>query len=286
MSSERKRDDLDKDARKRFDRLVQDWGKDPGSQWWSEKLFPSDLRLLLEHFLPLRELIQEIASSSRCEEEVHALSDENVDPDANNSTTDLPDNVLIELDEKQSQFDKQTKKLEECYAIIENLNKEIQELQNDKRILEEKLATQRAKEANTLPELDVLRSDRDLAIAVGLEELPKEMNLAIVKVVAVLAQHDNLIRLWTVLKDRCETGSRAASQKENQLLKGGLAWYNHNWPNRPFKLCEAEPGVPYDFKQHLRSRNTPNGEVISEFLLPGINDGGGKPICKVLVRTR
>ena len=134
------------------------------------------------------------------------------------------------------------------------------------------------------PALDLLRDDPELAQAIGLAGLPDDDTQALIQTVAVLSQLDNLQRLWDALKERCEAGNRPASASELALLESALAWHNHNWLTRPYRLIEATPSSAYDFSRHLPSRHTPKGETVAALHLPGIADGSGKPLCKALVR--
>ncbi|MCG9105648.1 hypothetical protein LH433_02605 [Laribacter hongkongensis] len=144
----------------------------------------------------------------------------------------------------------------------------------------------RQRVAATPPELILLREDAALADAMGLSDLPEDNLQAWTQVVAVLAQRDNLERLWAALKSRCEVERRPASTDERGLLSSALAWFNHNWRTRPYRLHEAAPSTAYDFDTQQRSSHAAIGDIIAELWLPGIADGSGRLLCKTLVLTR
>lgn len=139
---------------------------------------------------------------------------------------------------------------------------------------------------STPPELALLREDTALAQALSLSPLPSGDIEALIHIVAVLAQRDNLERLWDILKDRCETEGRPASTAELALLSTALAWYNYNWRTHPYNLIEVSPTAAYDFNTHLRNRHTTTGEIIAAQHLPGITSSSNEQIRKPLVITR
>ena len=148
--------------------------------------------------------------------------------------------------------------------------------------------TQLAQRSQAPAELGFLRSDNVLAQKMELDNLPDDDTQALVQVVAVLAQRNNLERLWNALKERCDTDHRPASTAERALLQTALGWYNHNWRTQPYRLTEPALSSGYDYQQHQRSRHTPSGETITALHLPGLADGKGKLLgsCKALVSTQ
>ena len=162
------------------------------------------------------------------------------------------------------------------------LKKELQQAQKELHASQAELA----RTGNAPMELALLREDTALAQALGLSPLPTDNTQALVQTVAVLAQRDNLERLWSTLKERCETDRRPASASESALLGAALAWHNHNWRTRPYLLIEAAPGMAYDYERHVRSCHTHTGETVAAQHLPGIADGSGTLLCKALVGTR
>lgn len=286
---DKRNDELDKDSRNRLEKLTVDWVK-PST--FGCQVSASDLRLLLEHFLPLQELIRSIAASAQY-----------------TAPTSLPVQALppAELQQPHNQYSNPElryqaaqRDLAECNAAAKKLlqdkeklsqsnktlKQEYKQLEKQLQLAQEQLNVCQATHANTAPEVALLRSAPDLAQRLGLPDLPSDDTQALIKTVAILAQSDNLERLWSALKDRCEADNRPASAPERALLETALAWHNYNWRTRPYGLIEAASFSAYHFENHLRCRQTPTGETVAALHLPGIADGGGLALCKALVHTR
>lgn len=304
--------ELDKDSRKRLDKLADEWDKAPSG--FSFSFVPADLRLLLEHHVPLQELIRRIVAAEL-----------QVTPSAQHSAADIeqatplalpvPDiqalqkaqqaleSIQAELAQtKQAQAEQEqqflqkltqaTTDLKTCSAETAKLQKkedlykqDIKALKDECKQLQVDLVTAQSR-TSAPTELSFLRNDPQLAQSMGLDDLPADDTQALIQTVAVLAQLDNLKRLWEVLKDRCEAEKRPASADENALLQAALDWHNHNWRTRPYRLIEAPPASAYHFDHHQRSRHASTGETISAQHLPGIADGSGRLLCKALVHTQ
>lgn len=308
MGKSEKRDgELDKDSQKRLEKLEAEWEKPPAS-YSSDGLSASDLRLLLEHCQPLQDLMRRVvagvgepattasASSSAgidgttsaelWAELAHvrgALEQSN--PDRQQAEAQF-DQLQQECRKVQSDLSRCTTEGKTLKQKYENQKQVIKALETELQEVGKKLKDCQASQASVPPELALLRSDPELSYQMGLTGLPTDNTHALIRMVAVLAQRDNLERLWGLLKDRCEAEKRAATQSELALLDAALEWHNHNWHTRPYKLINAAPASAYDFEKHLRSRHNSKGESIAVLQLPGIADGGGHLLCKALVQTR
>ena len=309
MAKKDKNDVLDKDSSKRLEKLDAQW-TEAYEKWSLEKLTLPDLKLLLEHFAPLQELIRALVAApagtapAALVDETNALRAQISDTEdrlsnAEDQLRQAQDSIaqaLAELAEANSQCSALQDDLKQCNAGTKALlqqNKQHEQaskqLQKELQAADKKLQASQAELAragSAAPELALLRQDTALAQALSLSPLPSGDTEALIHIVAVLAQRDNLERLWGVLKERCEAEHRPASAPEQALLSAALAWYNHNWRTRPYRLIEAAPAAAYDFNAHLRSRHTTTGETITAQHLPGIADGSGALLCKVLVSTR
>ncbi len=332
------RDALDKDSRKRLEKLAVQWTESPGESGLLNLTSP-DLRLLLEHFEPLQVLLRRIATpaqhtaptaegnSSAAPQPATLQAVEQLQTQLQQAQAELQQSqtrlqqAKVELQQAQAelhqiQTDLHQTRIEfnhltsQCQAAQHDLaasNAAGQKLQQDKEKLQqenkalkqtckqlekqlqqaqEQLSAFRAMQKPVPPELALLRSEPDLAQRLDLSDLPSDDTQALIQTVAILAQRENLERLWSALKDRCETENRSASAPERALLQAALAWHNHNWRTRPYRLVEVTPPSAYHFEDHLRSRQTPTGETVAALDLPGIADSSGKPLCKTLVRTR
>lgn len=295
---------LDADATKRLNKLIPEWDKTPNYSF-SDALRIQDLRLLLENFAPLRALIQSLATQQPSE----LLSDESITQsaieiaentehskqaiaEATEELTKTKD-LLVAAKEKIATLKDEIETQKQANQVFakqqeidlkdkKKLTRQLSE--TEQQIVEYKLKL--AAQNQSLDEIDFLRQEPDLAKRLDLGVLPTDNTQALIQIVAVLAQKDNLERLWQALKTRCEAESRAANTDELQLLKTALAWYNNNWRTRPFQLIEIPSGSSYDYEKHQKSSHTSGGETIHALHLPGIADGSGKPFCKALVNTR
>lgn len=309
---EQPQEELDKDSRKRLDKLAKEWDKTPSGYSFDS----ADLRLLLEYHTPLQALIRHIVATAPYPllSGQHSAADiEPAAPAAHAQNTQAQQeavqafeqtkNELIQTQAElaQAQFDlkqlqqtaQQTQAdLKACNTQVEKLLKaegrykqEIKALKDKSKQLQAELLSAQSR-SSAIPELAFLRSDLQLARAMGLDKLPTDDTQALIQTVAVLAQIDNLKRLWEVLKDRCETENRPASAAENTLLQAALNWHNHNWRSLPYRLITAAPASRYDYETQSRSRHVTKGETVATMHLPGIADGSGKALCKALVQTK
>lgn len=293
-------EELDKDSKKRLKKLEKDWDH---VDLLNEKLTAFDLRLLLENFQPLRELVRSIGAAELQTE--HSVKSESATtkalPMTEMSSEDSEElkKALLDLADLKRESNQTQNELTQCTSKVRELLKEkdtykqqLKDLRAEyKQLLIQLQQTQAdLTEAQTRcsaePALAFLRSDLALAQTMDLANLPTDDTQALIQIVAVLAQFDNLKRLWEALKDRCEADKRAVTDNEHALLKATLAWYNHNWRSLPLSLSEVDVGSRYDYETHLRSRHATKGEAVAVMYLPGIADGNGKPLCKPLVQTK
>lgn len=294
---------LDKDRAKRLEKLEKEWSE-PQASYFSEKVSAADLRLLLEHSLPVQNLIRAIATMPVGESPSAMLAAAEQQQNDLSAAVQAQHQAEHDLAEVQQQLNKANTAnraladdLQACSQQVKTLLTEQNRWQTRYQQLEQlqqqqqgELQACQAKLASTgqvLPELNWLRQDMELASDLGLSDLPADNTLALVKMVAVLAQRDGLERLWQSLKARCEGQNRAVTDAEQGLLQAALTWYNYNWQTRPYQRVAPALGTMYDYAQHQRSRHTLSGEQISELRLMGIADGSGRVMssCKALVST-
>ena len=150
----------------------------------------------------------------------------------------------------------------------------------------EELARQRQQRSALPAGLGLLRRDSALAARLGLDGLSGDGAEALIRVVAVLAQMNNIERLWGAFKETCERERRPASTEETDLLQTALGWHNYNWARQPYKLHNPQTGAAFDYNKDQRSVVSPSGEMLSAVWLPGIMTGSGKSHKKALVVTR
>lgn len=100
-------------------------------------------------------------------------------------------------------------------------------------------------------------------------KLAGDEQAALVQLVAVLAQQENIKRLMEFYKSRCEQQKAQLSADDEQVLESALAWHNANWPDKPYDFERPQVGKPYNYEQHMRLLSM-SGEVINAVWLPGI----------------
>ena len=292
-------DNLDKESRKRLEKLESQWSE-PYDAMLLKGLTLPELKLLLEHFTPLQDLIRALvatpagASPGALAHETASLRDQaSAAQDSAEAALASTQAELAQAHERcraaKHDLNQCTTKVQELVEqnrlqkqTVQQLEQQCQQLQNDLSAAQAQLA----RSGSAPAELALLRQDTALAQALGLEPLPGDDTQALIQTVAVLSQRDNLERLWNALKDRCEANKRPATAGEHALLQAALDWHNHNWRTRPYRLIEAPPASTYHFDHHQRSRHASTGETISAQHLPGIADGSGRPLCKALVHTQ
>lgn len=259
------------------------------SGMFPEKLTVADFWLLLEHSPLVKQLIQNSSNgSNNVSSDVSAYAA----PNHSHALAELKTALTQEQDNHRITQQKAAacmRDLQQCSRQVEALTSEKAQLSLQLRAAQEE--AQKARDAllrsqNSIPaELHYLRTNTALASALELDNLPTDNTQALIQVVAVLSQRDNLERLWSALKDRCESERRACNADEAQLLRSAVQWLNFNWPSHPYRLVEPYEGQAYDYSQHFRSRHTATGETITRLCLAGIQDSSGRNIQKPLIHT-
>lgn len=279
-------DRLDGRAKDRLEKLRREW-ESYSNSILSEKLTPADLRLMLEHFEPLRKLIRKIAAGHSAAPAASYADDADLD-----ALHEKLEQALAAQEELRHELDEALAAQEALRSERDAAKRDIQQLQKRCRTLETELAESRREvdslrqRKNEHPVLAILRRDGELATRLGLGALDGAEPEPLIRAVAVLAQRDTLQRLWDRLKERCEKERRPANADERLLLETALAWHNYNWPSKPYRLTEPKAGSAYDYGSHQRATATASGERIAAVWLPGIMDGSGKLQQKPLVTTQ
>lgn len=282
---------LGKDARKRLEKLREEWDKEAGSYLLTELKAP-DLRLLLEYSKPLHDLIRQIAATAPGQTVPSAAAQ-----DALESARDEAEAAQSEAEEQcralQAQFATSQRdaavlrqQLAEAQQRSRAVEQELRSAQRQLASLEQELARQRQQQGAQPPALALLRQDSTLAQRLDLADLPADASAALIRVVAVLAQMNSIERLWDALKENCERDRRPASAEETALLQNALDWHNHNWSRRPYALHRPRTGDSFDYSKEQRAAASPSGDTLSAVWLPGIVAGSGNVQKKALVATR
>lgn len=281
---------LGKDARKRLEKLGEDWEKEPGG-FLLEKLNAPDLRLLLEYSKPLHDLIRQIAAtapgqtvpSAAAQDALASARDE---AEAAQAETEAQCSALqAQLAASQRDTATLRQQLAEEQQRSRTVEQELRRVQKQLAGQEQELARQRQQGAQP-PALALLRHDGVLAQRLDLADLPADASGALIRVVAVLAQMNSIERLWDALKESCERERRPASAEETALLQTALDWHNHNWSRRPYTLHRPRTGDSFDYSKEQRAAASPSGDTLNAVWLPGIVAGSGHVQKKALVATR
>ena len=257
---------LNEDARKRLEKLESEWEKRELS-YWGISFSCSDLRLLLEHSRPVQALIRQIACGQM---------------------------GAGEPAPGQAQGD------DALQAELDAMRKQLQDLREEREQLQRALEQARQQAAACQMELDRLRQHpplgeagevlaflcqrSDLQAFLGLEGLAMDVE-GLVRMVAVLAQKDNVRRLLERLGEAAVRRRAPMTAQERALLAAAVNWLNYNWRTRPYRLVDPQPYAPFDFNTQNRANYTPTGETIVQVLAPGLQNGQLQWELKPIVET-
>ena len=309
--------DLDKKDQKRLGELTESWNGAISGWGYDREMKAADLRLLLENFAPLQNLIRALVAETVGG---HApittaphLAETQAHHDDNGDLAKQLEAALLAKAQAEQEIIGLKKDLNDCNKAVESLIKardEQKALAESLRREHEQAKQQWAQDRQKLErelwqckdelnecqeqlqrngrapfELEFLRKDSALADVLGLAHLPADNIAALTRVVAVLSSRNSVENLISALKDRCEAENRAINANERALLVASVAWLNHNWPSHPYQLVDVPAQSDYQFDTQQRFKHSPTGDRVIERILLGLADSAGKVICKPLVRT-
>lgn len=277
---------LAKKERERLEKLSEEWDKKADGSTLLANFTAPDLRLLLEHSLPLHALIRQIAATAPGQTLLTAAAQVESERDGRAEENQALRQQLAACQEAQAALRQQLDAKEKQQAKLAAENRRLAGALDTKQREASQLQSQLRQQAVLPPALDLPRSDPALAERLGLSDLSADASQALIRSVAVLAQIGTIERLWDALKERCEREGRAVSGEETALLQTALDWHNHNWQKKPYRLHVPGKGAGYDFATQQRATATPAGEALSAVWLPGIVAGNGVVQKKALVATR
>lgn len=288
--------ELSKDERKRLEKLGEGWGKvsnKPFGYSSPEKITLFDLRLLLEHFPPLRELIRQVAApelgrvvpGAAVSVEWESARDEAAEAAQTEIEAEC-DALQTQLNASQHDAADLRRQLAEEQQRRGQMEQEVQRLRQQLEHQTQAFARQRQQQSTFPPGVALLGGNSALAVRLGLTDLPGDATGALIRVVAVLAQMSSIERLWDALKESCERERRPASAEEVALLQTALDWHNHNWSRRPYMLHCPKTESFFDYSREVRATISPSGDTLADVWLPGIVAGSGAVQKKALVATR
>ena len=257
---------LNEDARKRLEKLESEWEKRELS-YWGISFSSSDLRLLLEHSRPVRALIRQIACGQMGAGE----------PVPGQAQGD--DALQAELDAVRKQLQDLREEREQLQRALEQARQQAAACQMELDRLRQHPPLGEASEA-----LAFLCQRSDLQAFLGLEGLARDVE-GLVRMVAVLAQKDNVRRLLERLGEAAVSRRAPMTAQERALLAAAVNWLNYNWRARPYRLVDPQPHAPFDFNTQNRANYTPTGETIVRVLAPGLQNGQLQWELKPIVET-
>ena len=250
------------------------------------------------------ECVRNSAESQDAKEAATNLQKENARLEEENSKllqkiSTLEENAKKEKAQRESVAQSAMESLEKCERERDHSRKQLAQEQAENKKLCTRLA-QVEKECNTartqlvtaqavakqLPteHLRFVRNDGEMLRLFFPGGLPEDNALAMLGVVAVLAQESTLKRLFDCFSDRCKNGHTIGEQ-EQALLHAALGWFNIQWPeDKRYSLLQVQPGDTFDFNCHTRI-GAQTGERVKKMLLPGLVDGFGEILKKVLVQV-
>lgn len=300
---------LSERERKRLELLEKAWGEEVG-KLVAMSLSPADLRLLFEHFEPLQALVRRLATDAPLAEALDA----NEKPrsagkkPARAQCDDLETRVR-QLEDELGHAYQMARQAQQQLADVERQNRiqqqrfeaELKEAREDLRKAQavannERLARQacegRVAELKAQSHFGTagqafaaLRADPEIASRLGLSGLGDDVD-SLVRVVAVLAQKDNVLRLLDALSDSAQKRKEPLAAGERALINAAVRWLNHNWQTKPYELEEPKHGTAFESDRHRRARYTPTGETINRVLVPGLRSSTGALEYKPVVETR
>lgn len=132
------------------------------------------------------------------------------------------------------------------------------------------------------PELALLKAVKaDAELAQAWLWADESEGRQLVRLLAVLSEWDEVLRLWSCLADRCKNGQRAATPAELHLLQAALALHNLRWRDRSACLVRVDSGLP--FHHETMERGPSKGNTVAGVWLPGLENAAGQAQKKPLV---
>jgi hypothetical protein len=138
--------------------------------------------------------------------------------------------------------------------------------------------------AELAPELKLLKAvQADAELAATWLWVAESEGRQLARLLAVLAEWDEILSLWNRLANRCKSEQRAASATELNILQAALALHNLRWRDRAAKLLTVDTGAA--FHHETMERGTAKGSTVAEVWLPGLDNAAGQLQKKPVVKT-
>ena len=255
--------DMDKDERKRLERLQEDGPKGVNGTFLKDLTYP-DLLLLLEADLAIQKLIREIVQPMLAASEGKETSAAESGEDS--SATDSVRHHI---------------KLPVPPPPIIKIEKVIEKVPYEVRV---EVPVHDPLRGQLLPELKLLQAVKaDTELAGAWLEANESEGRQLMRLLSMVSEWEEVLRLWSRLADRCKKYQRTATEVEFQILQAVLAFNNLRWRDRSASLVFAKVGA--EFHHETMERGTPKGSMVQAVWLPGIANAAGQVQKKPVVKT-
>ncbi len=259
--------DMDKDERKRLERLQEDGPK--GVKGWGlvDLTYP-DLQLLLVADPKIRKLIRQIIqpmlAAPAGDKATAAASDENVSE--------------TETVSRQVEPPSPPPPIIKIEKVIESV---IQKVPYEVRV---EVPVHDPLRGQLAPEIKLLQAVKaDAELAGNWLWADESEGRQLVRLMAVLSDWDEVLSLWGRLADRCKRDQRAVTTTELAILQAALALHNLRWRDRAAQCVQAQIGAA--FHHETMERGTPKGNTVAEVWLLGLDNAAGQVQKKPVVKT-
>lgn len=253
---------MDKAERKRLERLQEDGHKEIDSYSLKTLTYP-DLQLLLLEDPVIQDLIRQIVSQ--------IPADESVDTSISLAAPAPPPAPVIEYRDRD---------------VIKEVTKEVVKFKDREVIKKIEVPVYDPLRSELNSEISLLKAVQADTELTGLwfteETKAGSEGRQLVRLVALLSDWDEVLRLWNCLKERCKVSQRPINSIELDILQSTVALHNlRNSSERTAQLLEAEINIPFHH-DHME-RGTAKGSSVQKMWLPGLRNAGGAVVKKPLV---
>lgn len=275
---------MNKDERKRLERLQEDGLKDIDSFSLKNLTYP-DLQLLLLEDEVIRNLIRQIMAPMLAAPENDAAdtaedSEADVAPKSKRGGKSKTSAALMHEPASEIVVQPAPPVIQYVERIKEVIKEVIKQVPVEVRVEVPVIDPLRAELGPELKLLKAVKADAELTEA-WLWAAESE-GRQLVRMLAMLSEWDEVLSLWSRLADRCKNDQRAATRAELGILLTALELHNLRWRDRAASLLTTEIGA--SFHHDTMERGTTKGSTVAEVWLPGLENAAGQALKKPLVK--
>lgn len=284
--------EMSKDESKRLKQLQEDGPKGVKGGWSLEKLTYPDLQLLLVADPTIQDLIRQIVEpmfAAPEEENTTEAAEPVADTDAKGETeAEAPAkpkkgkskaSAALHPEFASTPVAPPAPVIEYREVIKEVIKTVIQKVPHEVRV---EVPVQDPLRGQLAPELALFKAVKaDAELAQAWLWVNESEGRQLVRLLTVLSEWDEVLRLWSCLADRCKNGQRAATPAELHLLQAALALHNLRWRDRSARMVRVDSGLP--FHHEIMERGPSKGNTVAGVWLPGLENAAGQAQKKPLV---